>query len=128
MDPFIPFSFGVRTSSAPKAKRTFRRSIVIDSGIVKIILYPFTAATNARPIPVFPEVGSIITEPGLSNPRASASSTIESAIRSFILPPGFVFSTFTHISCSDVNNRSNRTCGVFPMVSKILFAFIIILF
>ena len=34
------------------------------SGRVKIALYPFAAATAARPIPVLPLVGSIIVAPG----------------------------------------------------------------
>ena len=30
-----------------------------------MIRYPFAAAIAARPIPVFPDVGSMIVEPGL---------------------------------------------------------------
>ena len=38
---------------------------------------------------MLPEVGSTIVAPGLSAPDASAASTIETAIRSLIEPPGF---------------------------------------
>jgi len=51
-------------------------SRLILSGIVKIVRYPLIAATIARPIPVFPLVGSMIVPPGLSSPRRSASSII----------------------------------------------------
>jgi hypothetical protein len=47
-----------------------------------------TAATIARPMPVFPEVGSMIVPPGASAPDRSAPSTIASAMRSLIEPPG----------------------------------------
>jgi hypothetical protein len=50
------------------------------SGITSTSLYPFTAATIARPTPVLPDVGSIIVPPLRSLPVASASSTIDSAI------------------------------------------------
>ena len=43
------------------------------SGMVRITQYPLDAATDASPIPVFPEVGSMITEPGFKTPLASAS-------------------------------------------------------
>ena len=39
-----------------------------------IILYPFKAATNANPTPVFPEVGSIIVPPSFINPLTCDSS------------------------------------------------------
>ena len=52
-----------------------------------MILYPFKAAINAKPRPVFPAVASIIVPPGWRSPEASASSIIESPIRSFIDPP-----------------------------------------
>ena len=37
--------------------------------------FGFAAAIAASPIPVFPEVGSMITEPSLSKPFRSASSS-----------------------------------------------------
>ena len=59
--PFIPSLPGVRTICAPSAETILRRSTLMVSGIVKIRCKPFAAVTNARPIPVFPLVGSMIT-------------------------------------------------------------------
>jgi streptogramin lyase len=56
-------------------------------------------------------------------PILSASSIIDSAIRSFILPAGFCFSSLIHTSWYG-NNLFSRTCGVFPTVSKMLLYFI----
>src|SRR5665213_2916894 len=75
----------------------------------------------ARPIPVLPDVGSTIVPPGFSAPDLSASSIIESAIRSLIEPPGLARSDFTQTSASP-NSRLIRMCGVPPMVSRILAA------
>jgi hypothetical protein len=88
MAPFMPNSRGVSSNAAPYAAINRRRSIDIESGMTRISGYPLTAATSARPIPVFPEVGSMIALPGRSASRRSASSIIESAIRSLMLPPG----------------------------------------
>src|SRR5215468_5276163 len=58
-------SSGVRMSSAPYARRRARRSSDIDSGIVRMRRYPFTAQTSARPMPVLPLVGStMVLSPG----------------------------------------------------------------
>ena len=99
---------------------SLRRSIDIDSGITSTSLYPFTAATIANPIPVFPDVGSMITLSFVSRPRCSASSIIVIAIRSLMLPPGFARSSFIHTSTRGSNRRCRRTCGVWPMVSRIV--------
>ena len=56
-----------------------------------IILYPFAAAIAASPIPVFPDVFSIIVEPGLSFPSLSACSIISFAILSFTDPAGLKY-------------------------------------
>ena len=53
-------------------------------------LYPFTAATIARPIPVLPAVPSTIVPPGFSAPTCSASCTMYMAVRSLRERPGFV--------------------------------------
>ena len=50
------------------------------------------AAMEARPIPVLPLVGSMITLPGFSRPFASASSIMPFAILSFTLPAGLKYS------------------------------------
>ena len=62
-----------------------------------MIRYPFAAAIADNPIPVFPLVGSIITEPSFNFPSCSAFKIIESATRSFTLPAGFNPSTFPKI-------------------------------
>ncbi len=57
-----------------------------------IILYPFTAAVIDRPIPVFPDVGSIKISPGFNFPSRSPSRIILRPILSFTEPPGFRYS------------------------------------
>ena len=42
---------GVRTISAPRARKTMTFSALIFSGNTIIVRYPFTAPANARPIP-----------------------------------------------------------------------------
>ena len=54
----------------------------------------FAAAMDASPIPVFPDVGSMITEPSFRSPLLSASSIMLFAIRSFTLPAGLKYSSF----------------------------------
>ena len=49
-------------------------------------------------MPVLPEVGSTIVPPGLSLPERSASSTIDSAMRSLIEPPGLARSCLIQTS------------------------------
>ncbi len=84
-------------------------------------LYPLIIATNAKPIPVFPEVPSIIVPPGFKRPSASASSIICTAIRSFTEFPGLVVSTFANTKASmPLTILLSLTNGVFPIVSKIL--------
>ena len=88
------------------------------SGMVRIALYPFAAAIDASPIPVFPEVGSMITEPSFRIPFSSASSIIAFATRSFTLPAGFRYSSFTRIVASSPSSFSRfigSTSGVFPI-------------
>ena len=74
MDPLIPFSPGVSTSLAPSAAKSAMRSWDMVSGMVRIRGYPLMAATKASPTPVLPEVGSMMTLPGLSRPCRWASS------------------------------------------------------
>lgn len=50
--------------------------------------------TIDNPIPVFPDVGSIIVQPGVNRPCSSASSTMRKAMRSLTDPPGLKNSTF----------------------------------
>ena len=46
------------------------------SGMVRIVLYPLAAAIAASPIPVLPDVGSMLVAPGFRTPLCSASSII----------------------------------------------------
>ena len=56
-------------------------------------LYPFAAHTEAKPTPVLPLVGSIITLFGLNFPCFSAVSIIDKAILSLTEPVGLKYST-----------------------------------
>ena len=74
-------------------------------------------AANARPIPVLPEVPSMMVPPGLSRPSASASSTIFTAILSFVEFPGLKVSTLAKTKAStSAAILLRRTNGVLPIV------------
>ena len=77
-------------------------------------------------MPVLPLVGSISTSPGLIVPRSSARRTIDSAGRSFTDPAGLSPSSL-HRTTLPVRpgNRFNRTSGVLPTVSSIVFQFML---
>ena len=81
-------------------------------------------AAKANPIPVFPEVPSMMVPPGFRRPSFSASSIIFSAILSFTEFPGLKVSTFakTNAGKSSPKTLFSFTSGVFPIVSKIFFA------
>ena len=70
------------------------------SGIVRMIRYPREVATAARPMPVLPLVGSMMTESGVSRPEASAASIIARAMRSFTLPAGLKASSLARMTAS----------------------------
>ncbi len=81
-------------------------------------------AASAKPIPVFPEVPSIIVPPGFKRPSASASSIIVRAIRSFTELPGLKVSYFANTKQGKSFVSSFIfTKGVFPMVSNMFFAY-----
>ena len=85
-------------------------------------LHPFAAAIAARPIPVLPLVGSMITEPSFSKPFSSASSIIAFAIRSLTEPAGLKYSSFTRtVACnpSSFSIFTTSTRGVFPISPKV---------
>ncbi len=89
--------------------------------MVSMILYPFDAATAARPMPVLPLVGSIMTAPGFNTPLCSASSIIAFAILSFTLPAGLKYSSFASILAfapSFSANLLSSAMGVLPTKSK----------
>src|SRR5688500_1043916 len=74
-------------------------------------------------MPVLPEVGSTITPPGLSLPERSADSTIASAMRALIDAAGLTRSCVIQTPARAQNSRLMRTCGVLPMVLRMLAAF-----
>src|SRR5665647_3609474 len=78
----------------------------------------------ARPTPVLPEVGSMMVAPGLSSPLFSAASTMPSAMRSLMAPPGLLRSDLIQTLRFGPNRRLMRMCGVLPMVCRTLSAFI----
>ena len=89
--------------------------------MVQINRYPFTIAAKASPIPVFPDVASIIVPPGLSKPSFSASSTICTAILSLIEFPGLKVSTFAKMVPGTPSTvLFILTIGVLPIVSNML--------
>ena len=73
-----------------------RRSMLIVSGMTRRARYPRTAATAAMPMPVLPEVGSMMVPPARSVPFFSASATIASAARSLTEPAGLKLSSFAN--------------------------------
>src|SRR5699024_649181 len=89
ISPGIFSLLGVSTTSAPYARSKFLLSSVLLSGITIMALYPLAAAFMARPIPVFPLVGSILVAPGFNFPAFSAASIILNAALSFTLLVGF---------------------------------------
>ncbi|MNE88179.1 hypothetical protein D3C80_1854570 [compost metagenome] len=91
-------------------------------------LYPLIMATKANPIPVLPDVPSIIVPPGFNLPSASASSIIFTAILSFTEFPGLNVSTFANTKASTPGTTLfNFTNGVFPIVPNIFSAYCIVL-
>ncbi len=100
-----------------------RRSIDIDSGITSTSLYPRAAATKARAIPVFPEVGSTsVVRPAAMRPAFSMLSIILTPMRSLTLDSGLKNSSFARISALhpfSAARRLSRTSGVWPIVSVI---------
>src|SRR6185503_17357680 len=108
-----------RTSSAPNARMTCRRSRDAFFAIVIRHRYPFTAAAIARPMPVFPLDDSTSVMPGRSSPSRSAPSIIDTAIRSFTEPHGLKLSSFARIWTPGFwKIRLMRTSGVRPTVSR----------
>jgi hypothetical protein len=89
------------------------------SGITQTSRYPRSLAAIASEIPVLPDVGSRIVQPGRSRPSFSASTSIRSAARSLIDPVGLRSSSLAHSRTSaDGDNRGNPTSGVSPMASS----------
>ena len=71
-------------------------------------------------MPVLPAVPSTIVPPGRSSPRASASSTMNSAARSFTLAPGLANSHLPKMSHPVASlGPFSRTSGVLPMRASV---------
>ena len=118
---------GQTITSAPTARRISNFSFDCLSVETQISWYPLTIAAKARPIPVFPEVPSTMVPPGFNLPSCSASSTIFSAILSFTELPGLKNSTLANTVASiPLVILLSLTRGVFPIVSRIFFAYCII--
>mmetsp|Transcript_2410 Transcript_2410/g.6214 ORF Transcript_2410/g.6214 Transcript_2410/m.6214 type:complete len:205 (-) Transcript_2410:1472-2086(-) len=117
--PFMPFAGSVKTSSAPKARSSTRRSRDMLAGIVRTSLYPLAAAMKARPIPVLPLVGSIkVVLPGLIFPASSASVTMAYPILSFTEQHGSMFSSLAAILApAPAQTLFRYTMGVLPISS-----------
>src|SRR5690348_8481840 len=70
-------------------------------------------------MPVLPDVPSTIVPPGLIFPCFSAASSIVMPIRSFTLPPGFIYSSFAStVARTPRTTRLSLTSGVLPMTSR----------
>src|SRR6266568_1977587 len=77
----------------------------------------------ASEMPVFPDVGSRMILSGVSEPSASACSTILLAMRSLSEPVGFEPSSFAHsLTLGFGDRRGMPTSGVLPMASRMSFA------
>mmetsp|Transcript_27370 Transcript_27370/g.76770 ORF Transcript_27370/g.76770 Transcript_27370/m.76770 type:complete len:265 (+) Transcript_27370:447-1241(+) len=129
MAPPMPLAAGVRTTSAPKALRSTRRSMLMLSGIVRMSLYPLLAATMANPMPVFPLVGSTrMVLPGVMSPRSSACVIMLSAMRSLTEFAGLEDSSLHTISPTQPSSAGmafNLTMGVFPISSRTFSAMLV---
>ena len=70
-------------------------------------------------MPVLPDDGSMRVWPGSRMPSFSASSIMDSAIRSFTEPPGFCPSSLTRIRTVGLGlNSVMSTSGVLPISSR----------
>jgi hypothetical protein len=115
-----PSTDGTTSTSAPSARRSWKRSSVKQSAITISARYPLALQTSASDGPVLPPVYSTTVSPAESNPSRSAPSTIASAMRSFIEPVGLKYSSFSHSSAPFAGaHRWRRTIGVFPIASRI---------
>ena len=73
----------------------------------------------ASEMPVLPEVGSRMVEPGRSSPSFSACSIMKKAARSFTDPVGLRSSSLAHSrTSSDGDSRGSPTIGVLPRLAE----------
>ena len=115
----MPFAPSVKTSFAPRIFSSFRRSMLIVSGIVRISFKPFgrrderqrDAGVAARRLD---ENGVRLIAPDFS-----ASSIIATPMRSLTLESGLKNSSLSNTSATApcfLAVRFSRTSGVLPMV------------
>ena len=70
---------------------------------------------------VLPEEFSMIMFPGFNRPSRSAASIMNLAMRSLLLPMGFMNSSLANTSAGrSATTRRSRTSGVLPMASRTL--------
>ena len=119
--PVMPFAPSVSTTWAPYARMSFMRSALMVFGMVSTTLYPLAAPIAASPMPVLPEVGSIIVAPGRSLPSRSAASIILSATLSFTEPAGLNISAFAS-SAAPTPARAQKLSSFISGVSPISFS------
>ena len=121
MAPFIPSGPGVRTSSAPNAASSLRRSTLIVSGMVRMRRYPRAAATKASAIAgiaarrldddrVLLQESSLLR--GLDH--GHADTVLDAAARIEVLQ------LCQNLRAEPRAELANRTSGVFPTSSVIL--------
>src|SRR5215470_18918754 len=116
MAPGMPLAPSVNTSLAPYAASNLRRSILMVSGMVRVMGIPRAAATNANAIPVLPLVGSTSSLPGPSRPRRSASQTMAAPIRHLTEYAGFLPSILARMVAPAPSwIRLSATSGVRPI-------------
>src|SRR5256714_7015600 len=114
-----PSTASIPSRSAPSARISWNRSSVKQSEMTMRSRYPLARQTSASAGPVLPPVYSTTVVPGAMSASRSAPSIIESAIRSFIDPVGFGYSSLTQISApfSGASAR-RRASGVDPIASR----------
>ena len=99
------------TRSVPNSRNAVRFSSGIALDRVAEKPYPRALDTSARPIPVFPDVGS--TRFSRLSPRSSASRMRLAATRSFTAPNGLYHSSLAYtFACRNSGIRRSRTIGV----------------
>ena len=82
---------------------------------------PSTIPAMASPMPVLPDVGSMMVLPG-DSPLLSAASTMRTAMRSLMLPVGLKPSSLAYMFTRGLGHRAFIfTIGVEPIVERMFF-------
>lgn len=99
-DPFAHYRydltpcFAVRQVSSIQPHRSNVLRLTWSSGITMTQRYPLALHSDARHIPVLPDVPSTTVPPFVSFPLFSASLIMLAAMRSLLVPPGLRYSTY----------------------------------